>query len=178
MTKAQSPPPPLSPVTSIVTLRFLCSISRHLFTQLSLWVNWFMVVIIISAVLTSYCLLLLVRRGEEGGRVGQSLRTWPDINTCLRHAALCTLPCSPSRAAPLTLAAQGSPPDKGVIRSGVQIWRLSICFDLNTGPLMFGRDLCCFGGHGHQLQVARRITDCSSVAAGRLSLRNSLFVRC
>ncbi|XP_011608756.1 glycerophosphoinositol inositolphosphodiesterase GDPD2 isoform X1 [Takifugu rubripes] len=30
------------------------------FTQLSLWVNWFMLLVIISAVLTSYCLLLLL----------------------------------------------------------------------------------------------------------------------
>uniref|UniRef100_A0A3Q4AEN1 GP-PDE domain-containing protein n=1 Tax=Mola mola TaxID=94237 RepID=A0A3Q4AEN1_MOLML len=30
------------------------------FTQLNLWVNWFMVLIIISAVLTSYCVLLLL----------------------------------------------------------------------------------------------------------------------
>lgn len=38
-----------------------CSIVRQGFTQLNLWVNWFMVLIIISAVLTSYCVLLLVR---------------------------------------------------------------------------------------------------------------------
>lgn len=39
----------------------LSFVLRQGFKNLKLWVNWFMVLIIISAVMTTYCVLLLVR---------------------------------------------------------------------------------------------------------------------
>ncbi|CAG09803.1 unnamed protein product, partial [Tetraodon nigroviridis] len=44
----------------LVTFNDHDDVNWHLFKQLSLWVNWFTVVLIVSAVLTSYCLLLLL----------------------------------------------------------------------------------------------------------------------
>lgn len=40
-------------------------LNRKAFNTLSVWVNWYMIVIILSAVLASYCLLFLVRM-EKG----------------------------------------------------------------------------------------------------------------
>lgn len=60
-----------------------------------------------------------------------------------------------------------------------EVFRLAFqfCFYLNTGPLMLWCGVHRFGGHGHQRQVETRMADCSSVAAGRLSLTTSLCVR-
>ncbi|XP_045885779.1 glycerophosphoinositol inositolphosphodiesterase GDPD2 [Micropterus dolomieu] len=44
----------------LVTFNDQDDVNWHSFTKLKWWVNWFMVLIIISAVLTSYCVLLLL----------------------------------------------------------------------------------------------------------------------
>lgn len=86
----------------------LFSPTRKAFSILKLWVNWFMVLIIISAVLTIYCTLLLVR---------DTIHTPVNVFTvCRSHqlrcndcsiAGLCAVPTCLERAFGLTLSAQG-----------------------------------------------------------------------
>lgn len=135
-----------------------------------------MVVIIISAALTSYCLLLLVR---VGGSIIKTplLVEHSHILTCAFATQLFALFLVLLRE-PLHLHWLHKVEFHLTKASSAEVFRLAFqfCFYLNTGPLMFCRVVYRFGGHGHQRQVASRMADCSSVAAGRLSLRTSLRV--
>lgn len=135
-----------------------------------------MLLVIISAVLTSYCLLLLVRGQKKiiKKKSKPCCGTQADSNMYILHAALCPLSTCPSRAARPTLAAQGRiPVVRGIICWGTLIG-VSFAFPLNTGAVGLWRVIHYFRGHGYQHPVAKRMADCSSLAAGRLSLGPSL----
>lgn len=135
-----------------------------------------MVVIIISAALTSYCLLLLVRKKHHQNTVVE-LVEHSQMLTCAFATQLFALLQVLLRE-PLCLHWLHKVEFHFSKASSAEVSRsaFQFCFYLNPGPLMFGRGVDRFGGHRHQRQLGKRVADCSSVAAGRLSHRTSLPV--
>lgn len=135
-----------------------------------------MVVIIISAALTSYCLLLLVRKKHHQNTVVELVEHSQTL-TCAFATQLFALLQVLLRE-PLCLHWLHKVEFHFSKASSAEVSRsaFQFCFYLNPGPLMFGRGVDRFGGHRHQRQLGKRVADCSSVAAGRLSHRTSLPV--